>query len=313
MDSKEISTLKKTIDDLVKSENGDCMYQDVMLSFVKNKTDFPNMKILNELLPTQFPVIIAHKPFNKTPVQTVSDQNTFVTDNIPCDKPTERPSRGSVDGSPLKMQVYANLSTFQTSSFDCTTTDVTIDSEEMKFGIPLAIARKLTGIYNVSSQKDAKNVNTCPSLLCFCDGNDRKRAVCLYTDFLKSPKNEFVGLKSVLVHVMDTVDNDEHLPNLRKMDLSGKQIKCKATYDILNDQLGLKETCLYRGSLLLDVTWSRQHSNISFLHVPPPDAATTIKANVILGSMRSAVLGLYQELSVLKSLIEGTINVLSFF
>jgi hypothetical protein len=56
------------------------------------------------------------------------------------------------------MQVYANLSTFQTSSFDCTTTDVTIDSEEMKFGIPLAIARKLTGIYNVSSQKDAKNV-----------------------------------------------------------------------------------------------------------------------------------------------------------
>jgi hypothetical protein len=60
MDSKEISTFKKTIDDLVKSENGDCMYQDVMLSFVKNKTDFPNMKILNELLPTQFPVIIAH-------------------------------------------------------------------------------------------------------------------------------------------------------------------------------------------------------------------------------------------------------------
>jgi hypothetical protein len=81
MDSKEISIFKKTIDDLVKSENGDCMYQDVMLSFVKNKTDFPNMKILNELLPTQFPVIIAHKPFNKTPVQTVSDQNTFVTDN----------------------------------------------------------------------------------------------------------------------------------------------------------------------------------------------------------------------------------------
>jgi len=28
MDSKEISTFKKTIDDLVKSENGDCMYQD---------------------------------------------------------------------------------------------------------------------------------------------------------------------------------------------------------------------------------------------------------------------------------------------
>jgi hypothetical protein len=77
MDSKEISTLKKTIDDLVKSENGDCMYQDVMLSFVKNKTDFPNMKILNELLPTQFPVIIAHKPFNKTPVQTICQFTTF--------------------------------------------------------------------------------------------------------------------------------------------------------------------------------------------------------------------------------------------
>ena len=46
MDSKEISTFKKAIDDLVKSENGDCMYQGVMLSFVKNKTDFPNMKIL---------------------------------------------------------------------------------------------------------------------------------------------------------------------------------------------------------------------------------------------------------------------------
>jgi len=206
------------------------------------------MKLLNELLPTQFPVIIAHKPFNKAPVQTVSEQNTFVTDNIPCDKPTKRPSRGNgdVDGSPLKMQVYADLSAFQTISFDCTTKDVTIDSEEMKFGIPLAVARKLTGIYNVSSQKDAKNVNTCPSFLCFCDGNDRKRAVCLYTDFLKSPKNEFVGLKSVLVYVMGTVDNNEHLPNLHMMDLSGKQIKCKATYNILNDQLDLKDIYLFR-------------------------------------------------------------------
>ena len=75
----------------------------------------------------------------------------------------------------------------------------------------------------------------------------------------------------------------------------------------------LKNSYLFRRSLILDVTWSRQHSNINFLHVPPPDATTTIKANVILGSMRSAVLELYQELSVLKSLIEGTINVLSFF
>ncbi|XP_063414898.1 protein zwilch homolog [Mytilus trossulus] len=316
MDSFEIDVFKKSIETIITSENGECLVQDVMLTYIKNNSsDFPNLSILKDLLPIHFPVIVAHKPFNKNPVKP--EQSTFFEDTIYKEKPTKKPSYGDVEGSPLKLQTYADFSAFDVSSFDCTTPkyDVTIDPEDLKFGIPLKVARKLTNIFNRvvnSSMKSvpSSNSNLYHALLCFCDGSDRKRIGCVYTQKLYSENKEYVGLKSSIIKIVDPVPNNAHLPSLKKKDFSRCQVTCKATYDILNDtrevnQLDIKDNYRYRGSLMLDVSWSRSVPNLDLLHPPPPEATTTIKANVIPGSMKSAAHSLYQELSVLRNFIEG--------
>ncbi|XP_071124991.1 protein zwilch homolog [Mytilus edulis] len=316
MDSFEIDVFKKSIETIITSENGECLVQDVMLTYIKNNSsDFPNLSILKDLLPIHFPVIVAHKPFNKNPVK--AEQSTFFEDTIYKEKPTKKPSYGDVEGSPLKLQTYADFSAFDVSSFDCTTPkyDVTIDPEDLKFGIPLKVARKLTNIFNKvvnSSMKSvpSSNSNLYHAFLCFCDGSDRKRTGCVYTQKLYSENKEYIGLKSSIIKIVDPVQNNTHLPSLKKEDFSRCQVTCKATYDILNDtreenQLDIKANYRYRGSLMLDVSWSRSVPHLDLLQPPPPEATTTVKANVIPGSMISAAHSLYQELSVLRNLIEG--------
>lgn len=309
MDAAETASFKKSIDGAISSDSGDFMFKDVMLTYLKNnKSEFTNLTILNELLPSIFPLLIVHKPFNKNPVRVAPDQSSFFDDYSPRRKPAKKLSNNSeCEGSPLKLQSYADFSAFE--PFDCTTPkfDVVIDPEELRFGIPLSLARKLTAIFNHLFKK---NTVYPEAFLCFCDGMDRKRTACIFTQSLSSDLKEYLGVKSSIVYVTDPVPNNGHLPNLQKVDLSRKQVVCRASYDILNDT---KEESLlesreyrYKGSLMLDVSWTRLQTNLNFLHMPPPEATTTIKAMVIPGSLKSsAAYPLFQELSVLKNLIEG--------
>lgn len=119
-------------------------------------------------------------------------------------------------------------------------------------------------------------------------------------------KKEYLGIKSSIVHVVDPVPNNGHLPNLTKVDFSRRQVVCRAIYDILNDtkEESLLESREYR--LMLDVSWMRSQMNLNFLHMPPPEATTAIKAMVVPGSLKSsAAYPLFQELTILKNLIDG--------
>ncbi|XP_069130942.1 protein zwilch homolog [Argopecten irradians] len=230
---------------------------------------------------------------------------------------TRSQSEATLDGSPLKLQNYADFS-FSSPS------DSPLGVRKRTFaragGVPLAKAREISSYLSLAYSskgpdmcKDSDEeldgippiINKIPSILILCDGLDHKRTACMYNRPLfgnATYSNRCTGWKISLTYVKDPQRDDSHLPHFHKLDLSGKQIECEAKYDIFESLQEKQNQTIekYRGSSLqLEVQWK------TFATVPPLDARTVIKAEVLPGDERSAAHSLYKALEALKLLMTG--------
>ncbi|OWF45290.1 protein zwilch homolog [Mizuhopecten yessoensis] len=296
-----------------------------------NETKFSvaNEEILNDVVPSQlfefqFPVILVSSVVDAD----VTEEEFYVPDlGINNDISTRsRPARSvshsqsEVEGSPLKLQTYADFS-FSSPSSDASL-NVRKRTVVRATGVPLDKARELASYLSlaysskvsdhIQSKLDsdatlddsAQAINKIPSLFILCDGLDHKRTACMYIEpiYLKATdSNKWTGWKVSSIYVKDPESDESHMPNFHKLDLSGKQIECEAKYDLFeshqeNDRQPIDK---YQGSLQLEVRWKKLTS------APPLDARTIIKAKVLPGDIRSAAHSLYNTLEALKLHVAG--------
>ncbi|XP_060075804.1 protein zwilch homolog [Ylistrum balloti] len=320
MDERYIFEFKEVIDTLL--YNPDKQTKKV---FKDSKFSVANEENLIDIVPQQlfdfqFPVILVSSSVDADVTEEeyiVPDINT--NDDISSKSRQPRSvshSQSEVEGSPLKLQTYADF------SFSSPSSDVSLSVRKRTVvratGVTLHKAREIasymslaysshvsSGNQNFDTDPDTgATVNKIPSLFILCDGSDHKRTACMHIEpvYLKAlESNKWAGWRISSAFVKDPKSDDSHLPNFHKLDLSGKEIECEANYDLFeshqeNDRQPVDK---YQGSLQLEVRWKK------FASAPPLDARTVIKAKVLPGDMRSAAHSLYNALEALKLHIIG--------
>ncbi|XP_071115433.1 protein zwilch homolog [Haliotis cracherodii] len=209
-----------------------------------------------------------------------------------------------LDGSPLKLQAYADLSAFDSPSSVCSPKYMkrVCEKERHDFGISNQKARGLLSMFstyftNNRTNNGNESIDHIPDFWVLCDGSDIKSTIIR-------------GVQPVLVdgrpglRISSVTQSDKNIDLKREIRFDGSSIlsdtSCYARYNVIDSMRDDKAG--YQGSLAVDLEWAR---SMSLLQKPPSHAAAFVKASVTAGDMRSPAYSFYQELTLLKSFVSS--------
>lgn len=319
MDQKHLQTLHETLINLqtAASDNKKSLPQEqildgIVLSFVTNKVKIPTERFfrLKEVTGSKFPLIVACKSnaFWQAVEKQENDEKSFNFVNVRkkssrSSKHSSSPDQSSVCGSPLKLDIIADLSVF-----DADTTIPVGKQVVLDFGLTQSKCRKLISLYSdyYSSFRDeagTNSMNDIPSLIVLCDGDNVKSVSTMSLEPLFDKQNNFLGVK-VSETVSKPASEKKEFAKLNPK-FATADILCKAKYDILADA-GEQLQVDMQGFLRLELEWRKMYGkSLVLLHGPPSEAKAEVKIQVTSGNTRSLAFSIFQELEILRLVIEG--------
>ncbi|XP_067674578.1 protein zwilch homolog [Haliotis asinina] len=210
-----------------------------------------------------------------------------------------------LDGSPLKLQAYVDLSAFDSPSSSVSSPkyiDQVCKKERRDLGISNQKARCLLSMFstyftNNHTNNGNENIDLIPDFWVLCDGSDIKSTI------IRGVQPVHVDGKAGL-RISSVTQSDKNIDLKREIVFDSSSIlsdtSCYARYNVIDsvrdDMVG------YQGSLAVDLEWAR---STLLLQKPPSHAAAFIKASVTAGDMRSPAYSFYEELTLLKSFVSS--------
>lgn len=275
------------------------------------KVSTERLSRLREIIDFKLPVVLAcrsnafwhavEKP------KELTEEKTF---NSVTSRKTSRGSKNSSDvdqssvyGSPLKLDIIADLSVFEgDSTLPCTRNTVP------DFGLDRAVCSKLISLYcsiqgSFRDDSISGKVNGVPTLVSLCNGENMKSVSCISAECLQDQQNNFLGVRISETSSLPAATKAAHMsfhPKFNSLD-----VLCKARYNILADKEDQLQPEM-EGFLLLDLEWRKPvGKSLVLLHDPPSEAKAVVKIQVKSGSDKSPAFSVYQELEILRSVVDG--------
>ena len=271
----------------------------------KDKISLERFCRLQDIVNVNSPILLAYRSssFWQARETDVADKSvSFVTFRKSSKHSSASSERSNVAGSPLKLDIIADLSVFEGED------EVVLSkSKSLDCGLPLTKARKLVSTFCNSFNKATTQVlaeqGEVPNLMVLCDGSHVKRVSCLCAVPIIDKQNNFLGFKISEVACQPARDKSK-LPK-SVPEFANKEVKCSAKYDIISN-LGDKLNPDYQNSLYLELHWRKHAGQLAILlHDPPTDATANVKIQVTSGNTRSPAFSMYQELEILRSIVVG--------
>ncbi|KAK3093356.1 hypothetical protein FSP39_014465 [Pinctada imbricata] len=192
------------------------------------------------------------------------------------------------DGSPLKLQLIADLSSSSISAFTEENQDARPVARVSRYGIKCNIAKTLAAwMNNINLQVE----HQLPQLVIFCNGNDIANTAVL---MVESTMGYIKGTKVTMRGQILEQDLQNEFKNIH---LNEKHLVYRAKHNIADKMME------YPGLFMLEVEWTKSFQ-IPPLDPPPPDARAEIKAQIVIGK-NMAYFNFYKQLAMLNSLIHG--------
>ncbi|XP_052280307.1 protein zwilch homolog [Dreissena polymorpha] len=296
-------------------EKGSNINQDVfnssVLSYIRadGSIEIERYKKLKDVFNFKSPLIIACK--NNGFWQAVERPNEIdhSPDRVHTRKKSSRHSSTDknsigVCGSPLKLDIIADLSVFEDD--EGSMVNASSKRKSVDFGLPLATVRKLMFLFS-SLASNSKNVFESekaefPTILALCDGQNIRGVSAIALKPIVDDQNNFLGLKitdSVSKPPAEKAVHAKMLPNFSNT----VEITCQAKYDIHV----MADFSLENASFIqLELNWKIiPGQSFLMLHEPPLQAKTVARIRNYLGNPESRLSAMYQELEVLRTVIEG--------
>lgn len=285
-----------------------------ILTLIKSshKISLERFSQLQNIINIDNPILLAYKSstFWQAKVKEMADKS--ITGSSITIRKSTKPSSSSLDrssvvGSPLKLDIIADLSVFIEEEEVGTTSS---KSKSLDCGVALGRARKLASIFCHSFNKITTEMlaeqGEIPNLVVLCDGNNLKSVSCLCVVPVIDKQNNFIGFKMSQVASKPSTEKGKVPKSVPEF--ANKEVRCYAKYDIISysgDKLNLD--C--QNSLYLELHW-RKHAGqlVILLHDPPIDAISNVKVQVTSGNTGSPAFSMYQELEILRSIITGFVR-----
>ncbi|XP_046573629.1 protein zwilch homolog [Haliotis rubra] len=209
-----------------------------------------------------------------------------------------------LDGSPLKLQAYVDLSSFDSPSSVSSPKYINqvCKKERRDFGISNQKARCLLSMFstyftNNHTNNGNENIDLIPDFWVLCDGSDIKSTI------IRGVQPVHVDGKTGL-RISSVTQSDKDIDLKREIVFDSSSVlsdtSCYARYNVTDSVSD--EMVGYQGSLAVDMEWAR---STLLLQKPPSHAAAFIKASVTAGDMRSPAYSFYEELTLLKSFVSS--------
>lgn len=212
-------------------------------------------------------------------------------------------SENEFEGSPLELQVFADLSSINNASIIPKQARCVQESASEFVPITSGQARYLLSLYSNAVHKSTGK--TPIQMVVLCDGKDRQSTVCLsVSPVFKSIDNGmvYIGMNNQQLTIRGPQKDVVKLSTALKNE-KGTEVNCFAKYDICGTSLVESRTETDRQSTLsIEVFWSKAWS---LLQPPPSDAKAVVNVTVLSGDMRSPIYSLYHELAILGTFIDA--------
>ena len=271
----------------------------------KDKLSLERFSRLQNILSVDYPILLAYRSnsfWQLIEKEPVDKSISFVTYRKSSKHSSSSTERSNVTGSPLKLDIIADLSVFEGEDEIGTCKSKTLDC-----GLPLSLARKLSSIFcnsfnNITTELLADQAEV-PNLVTLCDGNNLKSVSCQSVSPIIDKQNNFLGVK--LSEVVSNPATDKSKMPRSLPEFVNTEVKCYAKYDIIS-YLGDKMVPDFQSSLKLELHWRKlAGQSLILLHDPPTDAMSCVKIQVTSGNSRSPAFSMYQELEILRSVVTG--------
>ncbi|ESP01976.1 hypothetical protein LOTGIDRAFT_230528 [Lottia gigantea] len=241
-----------------------------------------------------------------SPQRKISKLNTDSNQN----NINERKSEDIYDtcGSPLKLQTYADLSTCDSPSY---ASPAFVKRSSTHYYIPVGLSsltsRQLISLFIVNYTElmsaSVAAFSRLPSLWILCDKNDIKSSVLMGAQpvLSNSGGDKQWGVKLTTVTQVETEDILATSKINKIFNQKIHENKCFARYDLVKPTASsIDDFTAYQGSLSLEFQWK---NGTQLLQKPEYHSEAIIKASVHSGDIRSPAIGLFEELTILKSLM----------
>ena len=260
---------------------------------------------LQDIVNVNSPILLAYRSssfWQARETEAIDKSVSFVTFRKSSKHSSASSERSNVTGSPLKLDIIADLSVFEGED------EIGVSkSKSLDCSLPLGKARKLVSIFCNSFNKVTTQLlaeqGEIPNLMVLCDGSHVKRVSCVCVVPIIDRQNNFIGFKTSEVACKPAADKSK-LPK-SVPEFANKEVKCFAKYDIISN-LGDKFNPDFQNSLYLELHWRKHAGQLAILlHDPPTDATANVKIQVMSGNTRSPAFSMYQELEILRSIVTG--------
>lgn len=211
----------------------------IILSFITETFQVPNDRLnkLREITGAAFPIVVASKSNAFwQPVEKPKASNEKSFDFVNLRKKSSRNSKSSdvdqssICGSPLKLDIIADLSLCEGDSVFTSPEQVIID-----FGLRQPVGKKLVSMYCnlLSSFKnggDGMKLNEKSTLIVLFDGDNLKSVSCMAVEPLLDKQNNFLGTKISEITSNPAATKSSHMKLHPKF--SSSDVLCKARYSV---------------------------------------------------------------------------------
>lgn len=303
---KEKIEMLKSISDSCESEDAlpQETYSDCTLTFVAGDKKFQSERFtrLCDILQTESPLLIACKNngfFKCVEKVENADQSlsriNFITTRSRSNRSSRNSSKddnSSVCGSPLKLDIIADLSGCETDTpvLSCSPGKVAEN-----FGLPQSSAKKLISLYSVlvtgghGFDIEKKHL---PTVLAICDGQNVSTKSVMALKPLVDQQNNLLGVK-----ITDTVSKplSEKSVHMKQMtNFPSSEVTCRAKYDLLAD-CSFKCNPDLQSLFQLELEWKKETGKtFTLLHEPPMEASSVARIQKASGSADSPLFPLFK-------------------
>lgn len=278
----------------------------VTLSYVTEQMKIPTERFcrLKEVTDAEFPLIIACKSnaFWQALEKHEVAENSFDFVNVrkrssKSSKCSSNADQSSMYGSPLKLDIIADLSVFEGDTTIAVGKQVVID-----FGLTRSMCRKLISLYShlytsFKYKTSTDILDYTPSLVALCDGDNFKSVSSMILQPLLDKQNNLLGLKITETVSEPASERSTHAKCRPQFVTS--DVLCKAKYDLLTET-GEQVQPNMQGFLKLELEWQKTAGkSLVLLHDPPSEANAVVKIQVVSGNSRSSAFSVFQVTSTI--------------
>jgi len=272
---------------------------------------------LKSLMGFESPVVVVskNKNFWKDIEKPFLDENSFnfvkmKKKGSSSSRPTPNPDQSSICGSPLKLDVIADLSVFAEGDEG----EKESVSRFIDCGLSLQLTRRLVSLYSVlccSKNEVDTERRGLPTLMAVCDGQNISQVAVMAICPLTDKQNNFLGTKITKVVCTPLALKTTHVK--LHPSLSNPNIVCRAKYDIHRHTVE-KASLTDDSFIQLDLEWGQPPSQaFQLLHDPPLQAKTNATIHNTPGHSESPLFTLYQVFSLHKQIKNQDKTVFAIF